>query len=46
MLARTSVAKMFSSRDLFERDTTGRLVLGQIDHNAQGVPTLSRNQHI
>ena len=35
-----------SRRDLFERDATGRLVLGQIDHNAQGISALSRNQHV
>ena len=35
-----------SRRDLFERDATGRLVLGQIDHNAQGISALCRNQHV
>ena len=35
-----------SRRDLFERDATGCLVLGQIDHNAQGISALSRNQHV
>lgn len=35
-----------SRRNLFKRDTACRLVLGQVNHNAQGVPALSRNQHI
>lgn len=32
--------------DLFEGNAAGRLVLGQVDHNAQGISALCGNQHI